>query len=254
MSGSNNQALQFTNDMRSSNGSSIFFNKQEAKSKDRYWLNLKSPSNINNTLLVSYVQGATDGYERLYDADLLVLGSDAFYTINGTAKLAIQGRKYPLNSNDVVTLGAKYFETGNYTITLKDAEGLFKTDQAVYLKDNKLNKLINLTSDGEYTFAASKGIDESRFEVIYQDLVSFDSVNRSAGSVSVVKDEAEIVIIDTKEVITGVEVFDASGKLIKTLSGNNSKEVKLSTFGFVKGVYILKINSDKGTTTKKVIL
>lgn len=254
MSGSHNQPLQFTNDMRSYSASSVFFNKQEAQSKDRFWLNLKSPSNINNTILISYMEGATDGYERLYDADLLVLGSDAFYSTNGSSKLAIQGRNYPLNTTDVVTLGAKFFETGNYTITIKDAEGLFKEDQVVYLKDKKLNKLINLTLDGTYTFAASKGTDETRFEVIYQDLVSFDTVNRSAGSVAVVKDESEVVVRDTTNNITAIDVFDASGKLVQSLSGKNSKEIRINTSGLTKGVYILKIASGKEITTKKVIL
>jgi len=256
MVGSNNQPLQFNNSMRSYSPSSIFFNKQQDQkaSKDRFWLNLKSPSNINNTILVSYVPGATDGYERLYDADLIVLGSDAFYSINGSAKLAIQGRRYPLNTNDIVTLGTKYYETGDYTITLGEKEGLFNSGQAVYLKDKKLNQIVNLTEQGSYRFAASKGIDETRFEIIYQDLSSFETAGKNVGTVSVIKDESELIVIDTKENITAVDVFDASGKLIASLSGNKSKEVKLSTVGFVKGVYILKITSEKGTTTKKVIL
>lgn len=254
MSGSHNQPLQFNNSMRSYSASSIFFNKQEVKSKDRYWLNLKSPSNINNTILVSYIPGATDGYERLYDADILVLGSDAFYTTNGTAKLAIQGRKYPLSSDDIVTLGTKYFETGNYTISLKEKEGIFDTEQAIYLNDKQLNKVINLSEEGQYTFAASQGTNDTRFEVIYQDILSFDSMNRSAGSVSVAKDEAEVVVRDTTNNITAIDVFDASGKLVQSVSGKNSKEVRLNSSGLIKGVYILKITSNKGITTKKVIL
>ncbi|GGG67192.1 T9SS type A sorting domain-containing protein [Epilithonimonas arachidiradicis] len=256
MAGSNNQPLQFTNEMRSYSPSSIFFNKGENQkpSKDRFWLNLKSPSNINNTILLSYLPGATDGYERLYDADLLVVGSDAFYSINGSSKLAIQGRRYPLQQNDVVTLGTKYYETGDYTITLGEKEGVFNGEQTVYLKDKKLNQIINLTEEGSYRFAASKGLDETRFEIIYQDLSSFGVANRTLGSVNVIKDEAELIVIDTKDNITAVDVFDASGKLITSLSGQKSKEVKLSTVGFVKGVYILKITSEKGITTKKVIL
>lgn len=256
IAGSNNQPLQFNNSMRSYSASSIFFNKGEGQktSKDRFWLNLKSPSNINNTILLSYVPGATDGYERLYDADLLVVGSDAFYSINGASKLAIQGRRYPLQQNDVVTLGAKYYETGDYSIILGEKEGLFNGDQVIYLKDKKLNKVINLTEEGSYKFAASKGFDETRFEVIYEDLSSFETANKNAGTVNVVKDESELVVIDSRDNIKNVDVFDASGKLIKSLSGNNTKEIKLSTIGFVKGVYILKITSEKGITTKKVIL
>lgn len=253
--GANNQPLQFTNAMRSYSPASIFFNRTEAQNieKDRFWLNLKSPSNINNTILLSYVQGATNDYERLYDADLLVVGSDAFYSVNGAAKLAIQGRKYPLSSSDEVILGAKYFETGLYTIALKNQEGIFANNQAVYLKDNKLNKIINLTETKEYQFAATAGTDNTRFEIVYQDL-STTSTNRNSGTVNVIKDDTEITVLDTREVITSVEVYDASGKLLKTLSGNNSKEIKISTFGFVKGVYILKITSDKGVISKKVIL
>lgn len=256
IAGSNNQPLQFNNSMRSYSPSSIFFNKGEGQktSKDRFWLNLKSPSNINNTILLSYVPGATDGYERLYDADLLVVGSDAFYSINGASKLAIQGRRYPLQQNDVVTLGAKYYETGDYSIILGEKEGLFNGDQVIYLKDKKLNKVINLTEEGSYKFAASKGFDETRFEVIYEDLSSFETANKNAGTVNVVKDESELVVIDSRDNIKNVDVFDASGKLIKSLSGNNTKKIKLSTIGFVKGVYILKITSEKGITTKKVIL
>jgi len=256
MAGSNNQPLQFNNSMRSYSPSSIFFNKGESQksSKDRFWLNLKSPSNINNTILLSYIPGATDGYEKLYDADLLVVGSDAFYSINGASKLAIQGRKYPLNTNDVVTLGTKYYETGDYSIILGEKEGLFNSDQVIYLKDKKLNKVINLTEEGFYKFAASKGLDETRFEVIYQDLSSFETANKNAGTVNVIKDESELIVIDTRDNIKNVDVFDASGKLITSLSGNNTKEIKLSTVGFVKGVYILKITSEKGITTKKVIL
>lgn len=254
MSGSQGQPLQFTNAMRSYSAASIFFNKQETKSKDRYWLNLKSPSNINNTILVSYIQGASDGYERLYDADVLVLGSDAFYSTNGTAKLAIQGRSYPLKNSDVVTLGAKYFETGNYTITLKEKEGIFNDDQIIYLKDNKLNKIINLTEEGSYSFAAGKGTEDTRFEVIYQDIVSFGSVNRSAGSISVAKDDTEVVVRDSSDHITAIDVYDASGKLVQTISGKKAKEIRLDTTGLTKGVYVLKITSEKGITTKKVIL
>lgn len=254
MSGSQGQPLQFTNAMRSYSAASVFFNRQETKSKDRFWLNLKSPSNINNTILVSYIPGATNNYERLYDADLLVLGSDAFYTTSGTAKLAIQGRSFPLKNDDVVTLGAKYFETGNYTITLKDQEGIFNGEQAIYLKDNQLNKIINLTENGKYSFAASKGTDESRFEVIYQDIVSFGSLNRSAGSVSVAKDDTEVVVRDSSDNITAIDVYDASGKLVQTISGKKAKEIRLNTTGLIKGVYVLKITSEKGITTKKVIL
>ncbi|PZU87854.1 MAG: hypothetical protein DI529_06710, partial [Chryseobacterium sp.] len=128
------------------------------------------------------------------------------------------------------------------------------TNQTIYLKDNVLNTIINLSEQGSYKFAATRGTDNTRFEIIYQDSSSIQSANRASGSVNVMKDETELIIIDTKDIITSVDVFDVSGKLVKSLSGNNSKEIRLSTLGLLKGVYVLKITSVKGIISKKVIL
>ena len=254
MNGANNQPLQFNNSMRSDNSSSVFFNRTN-QSKDRFWLNLKSPSNINNTILVAYVNGATDQYERSFDADVLIMGSDAFYSILGASKLAIQGRAYPLVETDIVTLGSKFAEDGVYQISLGKKEGIFDEYQTIYLRDNVNNQIINLSEVETYSFNATKGTDESRFEVLYVN----NNINNQRGvdlsNVSVIKSEELVLVRDSKENIKSVDIYDATGKLVKTLSNLNAQQIEVSSVGLIKGVYILKISSEKGKiTTKKIVL
>ncbi|HBR11233.1 MAG TPA: hypothetical protein DD740_03275 [Chryseobacterium sp.] len=87
----NNAVVQFSNTLRSNNTNSNFYNKSTEKDndgeafKDRFWLKLISPENMVNTILVAYIDGATNNYDEGYDADLMVVGSDSFYSLLGGA-------------------------------------------------------------------------------------------------------------------------------------------------------------------------
>jgi len=157
--------LQFKNAVRTNNSTSVFFNKN-GSTPDRYWLNLQTPLEVVTTQLIGYLPQATNGFELDYDAPLMVLGSDAFYSVLDNRKLAIQG-KAPFVNTDVVSLGSSQYEAGNYTISLGDKEGIFANGQQVYLKDKQTGILTNL-SENSYTFIASKGLTEGRFEIVYQ--------------------------------------------------------------------------------------
>ena len=108
--------------------------------------------------------------------------------------------------------------------------------------------------EGYYTFNSEvlTTPNDSRFEILYTNGVL------AAGAVTkedlLVYKQNETLVIKNNFNISKAELYDASGKLMTSLSGNNTKEIKLSTIGFVKGIYILKITSEKGITAKKVIL
>jgi hypothetical protein len=75
------------------------------------------------------------------------------------------------------------------------------------------------------------------------------SPNPSNGNISIVIDgiqnsEAKIVITN----IAGIEIYSAKG-----ITGNNPvKEINLS--GYTKGVYFVKVSTDKQSATKKLVL
>ena len=259
----NNATLLFANSIRAGlSAGSIFYNKNEEEDEpqepeeivDRYWLKLISPDNIANNILIAHIAEATNNYNEDYDAALFTMGNDAFYSAVGTNKLQIQARALPISDSDVIPLAYKTSKAGNCIIALNDKDGVFKdSSKAIYLKDKVTGTVTNL-QEGYYTFNSEvlTTPNDSRFEILYTNEVL------AAGAVTkedlLVYKQNEALVIKNNFNISKAELYDASGKLIKSLSGNNTKEIKLSTIGFVKGVYILKITSEKGITTKKVIL
>ena len=243
-----NQPLNFTNEMRVvENG--VFFNNKKSAEKNRFWLRLTTPSRITNTILVGYIPTATNGFEIDYDAELFVVGSDSFYSILGSKKLAIQGKK-EFNTDDKVDIGNVYSQSGNYTISLRNAEGVFNNAQNIYLKDNLLNKTVNLT-DGEYAFQAVKGTDATRFQIVYKDDAVLGTDETLKADFLVYRDGSDYVI-SSRRALGKIDVYDVSGRLL--ISQKTNKEtMRLNTSTLKNGVYIIKIENSGDVRTTKII-
>lgn len=242
--------LSFKNDMREVGISPFFNNKGNAVAKNRFWLTMSSPSEIVNTILVGYIPGATNGFEKDFDAPLLVEGSDAFFSILDTEKLAIQGKEAMFNVNDVIPLGTKHFQNGTYEIALKQKEGIFET-QNVYLKDKLLNTVVNL-SENSYEFNATAGLYDNRFEIVYQPSITLGSNNLAKENVVVYHQGNNFVVKAQNKKITQLEMYDASGRLLYKTAPNNTEAVIDSTH-LSNGMYVLKIGQNESFTIKRIV-
>ncbi|MDQ0476861.1 PA14 domain-containing protein [Chryseobacterium sp. MDT2-18] len=244
--------LTFNNAVRNTSGASVFFNKgAQATTRDRYWIHLTTPLNVVTTALVGYVQGATDGYDRDYDADLFGLGSDAMFTLLADRRLGIQGKKGPLNTADIVQVGTNHYAAGIHKFSLGNKEGIFANGQNIYLKDRQTGTLTNL-SENSYTFTANKGLTEGRFEIVYQPDVVLGTGSAVKESLVVYRDGDDFVVKAQTKKITGIEVYDTAGRLIYTTQPH-SIQALIPAEQLVNGVYVLKINQDGQLTSKKII-
>jgi len=263
----NNVALTFTNGIRSSNtADSIFFNKdgeddgegdddggdEGEPTIDRYWLKFINPNNIANTILVAHVPYATDGYDEDYDANLFSLGQDSFFSVVSPYRLQIQARHYPITAADHFGLGYVSSVAGIAKIALDDKEGVFKDNlKAIYLKDNVTGTVTNL-QDHYYSFTTAKETNENRFSILYENTVL--SAGASQTKELIVYKQNNEWVIKGDQNISSVDVYEISGKLVNSASAKSAKEVRINNTKLVKGVYILKITTDKGVKIKKVIL
>ena len=258
----NNAPLNFRNEMRATiNGRSIFYNKNEEEDEpqepeeivDRYWLKLINPDNIANNILIAHIAEATNNYNEDYDAALFTMGNDAFYSAVGTNKLQIQARALPISDSDVIPLAYTTSKAGNCIIALNDKEGVFKdSNKAIYLKDKVTGTVTNL-QEGYYTFNSEvlTAPNDSRFEILYANSV-LAADNTSTNQWVVYKQDTDWVVRGNDR-INGLDLYDASGKLVRSLAGNNTGEVRLSNVGLLKGLYVMKIKTGKGTVTKKLL-
>ncbi|SHK41985.1 YDG domain-containing protein [Epilithonimonas mollis] len=244
------KTLKFDNSIRTNDNTGHFYNSKSNSTIDRYWVKLTSPNSVVNTILVAHMNAATDAYDADYDAELLSVGDDSFYSKLNAQKLQIQARKRFQSNEDVISVGTKYAVNGTYKISLGQKEGVFSGSQNVYLKDNLLNKTVNL-SEGDYAFQAVKGTDDTRFEIVYKDsgVLGADTVKKS--DFTVYKDGNSYVIISSKK-LGRVDVYDAAGRLLKTFKTNDSY-LRIDGSGLSNGVYVIKAENSGDIKTKKII-
>ncbi|WP_312751044.1 T9SS type A sorting domain-containing protein [Epilithonimonas hominis] len=258
----NNAPISFTNAMRATtNGGSIFYNKNEEEDEpeepeeiiDRYWLKLINPDNVANDILIAHIAEATNNYDEDYDAALFTMGIDTFYSVVGTNKLQIQARALPISDSDVIPLAYKTSKAGNCIIALNDKDGVFKdSNKAIYLKDKVTGTVTNL-QEGYYTFNSEvlTTPNDSRFEILYANSV-LAADNTATNQWIVYKQDTDWVVRGNDR-INGLDLYDASGKLVRSLAGNNTVELRVSNVGLLKGLYVIKIKTGKGTVTKKLL-
>lgn len=241
--------LTFDNSIRTNDNSAVFLNRQaNNQAIDRFWLSLKTPLDLNTPILIAYVKGASNNYEFDFDAELLTVASDSFYSDLNGKKLAIQG-KYPFVDTDVVPLGAIFYQPGNYTISIDKKEGIFASGQEIYLRDNVLGVVANL-SQGAYTFSAQAGEVNNRFEVLYNyRTLGTDTIDKAGFTVY---KEGNDFVIKANETIKAIKIYDASGKLIYKFNAN-AKEHRVDATKYQYGVYVIDITTSSKRYNKKVI-
>src|SRR5690606_1408732 len=117
---------------------------------------------------VSYNSASTNGLDFGIDSGVSNYSGSSLYSLieNTSESFAIQGRALPFEVADVVPLGFRATEAGNYSISLANFDGIFAEGQTIYLRDNFTQVEHNLQL-GNYEFVSELGTFNSRFEVIY---------------------------------------------------------------------------------------
>ena len=243
-------ALNFTNAMRTANTADQFL--RTTNEKSRYWLNLTSTTGAFCQAMVAYMPEASSGVDNAIDGRYFNDSPVALTSIINAEEYTIQGRALPFATTDTVPLGFKTNAAGNYTIAIDHVDGLFSTGQTVFLKDNLLNIVVDLSAGG-YSFASAIGTFNSRFEVVYQSTLAVTNPTFTASSVIAFSENGEIRINSGNTIIELVRVYDLQGRLLVEKKQINASETKLSTTA-TNQVLLVEITADNGSKiTKKII-
>ncbi|WP_169786439.1 T9SS type A sorting domain-containing protein [Pseudalgibacter alginicilyticus] len=256
----------FNNSMRvkGPTENSQFFKSSNVKEKstnteiNKLWLNLSSDNGVYNQILVGYINGATNNDDgAAYDATKYPTSGAALYsTITGSnQKYAIQSKAVNnMNKDEVISLG--FSTTINaatlYKLSIDDIEGDFLTDNAIYLKDNLLNKTHNL-SDSDYTFTSETGEFNNRFEIVFNtNTLSINTTTTNQTDLSIVEfqnNQVQFSVFNNLN-IESVSIFNLLGKQLYQFKGGNSKETyNLSKLNNI--VYIAKVTLSNGAVIIK---
>ena len=248
----------FENEIRrEANVSTQFFrnesnNNRSTTEKHRIWLNLKGTDLDYNQILVGYINGASSGVDQLIDGEVLDKSKTMIYNLISDTEYVIQGRALPFSDEDIVHLGLKVIEAGNYEIALENLDGLFIA-QDVFIKDN-LTGTIHDVKQGNYSFNSQAGVFNDRFELVYKNAVLSSDDFESLNIVNAYSLNGILNIVSSNTTIKSVEAYDILGKVIYSNKNVNALELIISSITSSNQTLIIKITLDNGQQVDKKVI
>jgi len=255
--------VKFRNSMRMADGTSNSqFFRTSNPNDNKLWLNLTTDSGAFSQVAMAYVENATNEYDSFSYDTPRNLSSDTYTSIYTTIeeeemKFAIQSKiQNSLTLNEIIPLG---FDTTIasatlYTISIARLEGVFLTNNSIYLKDNLMNVIHDLSAS-DYIFTSEIGEYKDRFEILFNNTLSLNEDVFNTNDLNIIElnnGHVKFTVSDNKR-IKSVTIIDVLGRVLYQLKGNNNSETyNLSNLS--QSTYIAKVELFNGyVITKKAI-
>lgn len=247
----------FTNSMRGTTVANTQFYRnsnasdtEETTESHRIWLNLVNPAQVASGMLVGYVTEATNGVDRMFDAETKLKPNFELYSVVEDQFFTIQGRALPFSSQDEIPLGFSADQAGIYTFGLTAVDGLFEADQAIYIQDLELGITHNL-KESTYSFTTDAGNYNNRFVLKFS--------NETLGNEDFTIDNTVVyandaINIESNEIIKEVFVYDTLGRLISHNSKVNSNKYRESQILKSNSPLLIQVILDNNIKISKKII
>lgn len=243
----NNDPFVFTDTMRRTTEVGVT-SKSSTVSKNRFWLELASPSGAKPQMLLGFFPGTNKGIDKGYDAVLLDATTETLYSTVEDKKLIIDAHG-GFDEADEFSLSANLTTGGNYTISLLQKEGIFSNGQKIYLKDNLTGAVTDLTTD-KYEFTETTGLKSNRFTLQFKPSGVLGTQDLAKEELNIISVGKEVRIKAGQNVAT-VEIYDLTGKkLIKVQPHQRETVINLST----EGMIVVKVTLQNGREKSKKLI
>jgi hypothetical protein len=215
-------------------------------------LNLISSSGSFNQILVGYIDGATNGWDRDFDGVRFTdNNSTTFYSVIPERELVIQGRPTPFSMEDQINLGYKSTLQENFSLRLDHFDGLFD-QQEIYIEDTALHTIHDL-KESPYNFTSEIGTFNERFILKFMNTaLGTSDFETNQNIIALIQDK--FLIIEASQNIKAIEIYDISGKLISTSKLQDKRKDYKENFYYAAGVYLAKIKLENGFIAIKKLI
>ncbi|OSY88502.1 hypothetical protein WH52_07050 [Tenacibaculum holothuriorum] len=220
---------------------------------------IQNNSDNKQSTKVFYVDGKTKGFDNGYDSKMFN-GATQNFTVfthlisnNDGRNLAIQ--TLPNSDLETMVIPVGVIAEANKEITFSINSQNLPSGIKVYLEDRINNKFIDLSENTYLITLAnnSNGTGQFYIHTTSQKLSTGDFRN-NLDNVSIYKSASKEITISGLQTNANITVYSILGKeLIKTqIVSNGSSQINLPYLA--PGVYIVRLSSDLGNMTKKIIL
>ncbi|RFN58755.1 choice-of-anchor B family protein [Marixanthomonas ophiurae] len=243
----------FNNSMRVTDNNDTY--REPAFDSDRIWLNVYNEKwEMGSAILIGFSDASTNGLDTKFDTKRLATPVSLYSTMPSGEQLAIQGLA-PLKNETQVSLGfdTQVDEETEYRVSINDIQGATIETAVVYLIDNKNNTVTNL-SESDYAFTAEKGQFTNRFTLQFKK-VEILGTEESLSNIAIFPNPANTVlnIVSPNTYLNNISVYDLLGRRIDQNVGPKTNSYQLNLASLHTGIYFVKIDTEMGTITKKLI-
>lgn len=198
---------------------------------------------------------ATDSLDKGYDgyqidtksSDSYFLINDLEYTIQGVGEFDVN-KAYPL--------GVKTNCPGNVQFEIDNTE-FFPVNQKMYIHDKETSAYYDITTQAQ-DFTLLAGTYNNRFELTFKTSQSLavNEIVLPESMVMIYNNESQKKLYFTKNQsfsINEISVYNMTGQLLVTLKKVPNLTTVEIPFNLQSGVYLIKVATDKGVVSKKVV-
>lgn len=220
-------------------------------------LGYDSANQYHRETLIGFMnQYASENFDAGYDGISMETLSNDMYFILGSNNLNIMGEGY-FNPNRIYQLGVKNAVAGNVKFSIDELENT-EESLPIYLYDNVTNTYNNLREEN-YKAYLPAGTFENRFSLRFSTSASLSTQDNLWSSLQIThtQNTQEITIKnDALQLnINGVELYNLLGQKINTWPIENQlqEQINLKVNITTTGTYLVKVITNKGNITKKIV-
>ena len=209
---------------------------------------------------IYYIEGATTGWDNGYDSSIFggIANEFAIYThavSNGSGRnLGIQSLPNNNFENMIIPVGVNA-ESGT-NITINTLTSNFPEGMNIYLEDTQNNSFTLLEADTNFNTTLENDLNGiGRF---YLHTTSSSLSTRDVGTISNLSiynpNRENLRIVGVQNGTAIIQLYTILGKqvLSRSFQGNGVNDISLPIL--TKGVYVVKLATNKGTANKKIII
>ncbi len=218
-------------------------------------IGFNSVSNIRRQLLITVDENASPNYDWGYDSKYIDTQIDDMYWLINDEKYTIQGIN-DINESTIIPLGMHTDKDGLNSISI-DALEHTPDNFEIYLHDKELNIYHDL-NQSDYNISLAPGVYFGRFELAFSkaQTLAVSDINDKPIEAYYSNEKNSIVINNpVSKLIESVEMLNTLGQSLFKFDIKTNKTYLVYNANQIKtGNYILKIETEFGTITKKVLI
>jgi len=243
--------------MKSSNVKKTEHTDSENDTREKIRLFFDSPYGYHRQILVGVDSLASDDFDLGYDALLIENNKEDMFWVANDDHLVIQAVNNFANDQRL-PLGVKIYQQGLATIKIDTLENI-PDNLDIYVNDKQLD-IIHDLKQSNYEVYLMPGLITDRFEILFDNKTgtSLGTEDNEQVSLNVFySNEESSLILHNPNLrhIESAEIFNILGQsMFKFISGTNENYLEFKTKHIQTGAYLIKIKTEDGTVSKKVLI